>query len=84
MISGPVGFKIPIEYRKPVMPKDYGKQVHYSKVEHATDAFEYGTALLHGHNPQRGTFVLHDPGADQSLSINEKFCWIVDEPTNGF
>jgi hypothetical protein len=66
------------------MPKDYGKQVHYSKVEHATDAFEYGTALLHGHNPQRGTFVLHDPGADQSLSINEKFCWIVDEPTNGF
>ena len=83
MISGPVSVQVPIEYRKPCMPKDYGKTVYCMDFEEPLESFTCLKGVLQGYDPVRKCFMVQTEARSPSI-FREQMTWIVVEPTDGF
>jgi hypothetical protein len=82
-LSGPIGVKFPLQYRPPVMPKDYGRQVVCRDMQNY-NVYEVSTGTLRGFDPVKKLFMVGDQGSNRTMYLRENEVWIIDEPTEGF
>lgn len=86
-LSSQTHFKTPIEWREPVLPKDYGKTVWWHDVEALTHPTHQSGRLV-GASDSGSVFVIdpHDKAvaAGRSVYKKKRLVFIVDQPTEGF
>lgn len=86
-LSQQTHFKTPIEWREPVLPKDYGKTVWWHDVEALTHPTHQSGRLV-GASDSGSVFVIdpHDKAvaAGRSVYKKKRLVFIVDHPTEGF
>jgi hypothetical protein len=81
-------FKTPLEWREPVLPKDYGKTVWWHDPEAVDQQPFHQSGRLVGAADSGSVFVIepHDKSvaAGRSVYRRKQFVFIVDGPTEGF
>lgn len=86
-LSKQTHFKTPIEWREPVLPKDYGKTVWWHDVEALTHPTHKSGRLVGASD--NGSFFVIDPHdkaftAGRSVHKKKRFVFIIDQQTEGF
>ncbi len=80
-ISGPIGVKLPLQFRTPVMPKDYGRQVFFRDDEYELDGLK--TGVLKGFSEDEKVYMVAVEG-ERTRYLKSRHIWTIDEPTEGF
>lgn len=80
-ISGPIGVKLPVQFRTPAMPKDYGRKVYFREDEY--ELHDLKTGVLKGYDEDQKVYMVSVEG-ERTRYLKHRQIWTIDEPTDGF
>jgi len=80
-ISGPIGVKLPVQFRSPVMPSDYGRKVYFRDEEFELEGLR--TGFLKGFSEEEMVYMVSVDG-ERTRYLKCRHIWIIDQPTEGF